>query len=282
MTTPLLLLTNDDGVSAPGLRALAEAVHGLADVVVVAPDTERSGASHSMTFHSMLRAQEVEPGRWAVSGTPVDCVYFGLLHVCERPPAIVLSGINHGFNLGTDVFYSGTLAAAAEARLRGFHGVAVSLERGVDPRWSRRCVRGLVEALLDDPPPEPLLLNINVAHRDGEERAAPENIDAWSREQGVMVTRLGRRSYVDSVDCRTDPLGRPYYWIGGPPGVLRGRPGDDTWAVGQGMASVTPLRMDLTDPDPSAAQALLKRATGLRGVDPSTYDADAESSAQER
>ncbi len=270
MSTPLILVTNDDGVAAPGLRALVEALHGLGQVLVSAPDGERSGSSHAMTFHSMLRAHEVESGRWAVSGTPVDCVYFGLLHLCDRPPSLVVSGVNAGYNLGTDVFYSGTVGGAAEAHLRGIDAMAVSVERGVDARWVRHCVRALAEQLLAREH-SPMLLNVNVPHDPGQERAAPDVIDAASRARGVMLTRLGRRSYQDAVDRRTDPLGRPYYWIGGPPGELRGEVGDDTWAVAQGLVSVTPLRLDLSDPEPHDAQALLQRATRLRTVDPATY-----------
>ncbi|MCH9684749.1 MAG: 5'/3'-nucleotidase SurE [Deltaproteobacteria bacterium] len=264
----MLLVTNDDGVAAPGLRALAEAVHGLAEVIVCAPDGERSGSGHAMTFHSALRAREVEAGRWAVSGTPVDCVYFGLMHLCSRRPAAVLSGINAGFNLGTDVFYSGTVAAAAEGHLRGLNGIAASVERGTDPRWARRCVRQLVEALLERPPERPVLLNVNVGHTQGLEAAPAAQIDAAARAQQVMLTRLGHRTYRDAVDRRTDPYGQPYYWIGGPPGELTGQEGDDTWAVGRQLASVTPLRLDLTDPDPSAAHEWLARAAGPSMVAP--------------
>ncbi len=269
MSTPLLLVTNDDGVTAPGLRALVEAVHGLGEVIVSAPDTERSGSGHAMTFHSMLRARQVEPGRWAVGGTPVDCVYFGLMHLCPRPPAVVLSGINAGYNLGTDVFYSGTVAAAAEAHLRGLTGIAASVERGVDPRWARRCVRQLVEAVLSRPPTRPVLLNVNVPPAPGHATTPSGGIDAAARDQGVMPTRLGRRTYHDAVDCRTDPYGKPYYWIGGPPGALAGEDGDDTWAVARGLASVTSLALDLTDPDPQPAWELLARAVGSAIVDPS-------------
>ncbi len=271
MSTPLILVTNDDGVAASGLRALVEALHGLGDVIVSAPDAERSGSSHAMTFHSMLRAHEVEAGRWAVSGTPVDCVYFGMIHLSTRAPDLVVSGVNSGYNLGTDVFYSGTVGGAAEAHLRGVSAMAVSVERGVDARWARHCVRALASALLERRD-RPLLLNVNVPHVIGLENAAPEQIDARSRAQSVMLTRLGRRSYRDAVERRTDPLGRPYYWIGGPPGELRGKVGDDTWAVAEGLASVTPLLLDLTDPDPRDAVALLARAPGLRPVSLSAYD----------
>lgn len=278
MSRPLILVTNDDGVAAPGLRAMVEALHGLGDLLVSAPDAERSGSSHAMTFHSMLRAREVESGRWAVSGTPVDCVYFGLINLSDRPPDLVVSGINAGYNLGTDVFYSGTVGGAAEAHLRGTCAMAVSVERGVDARWARRCVRSLAQGLLARRDP-PLLLNVNVPHVPGLENAPPDRIDAASRDQAVMLTRLGHRSYQDAVDRRTDPLGRPYYWIGGPPGQLRGQVGDDTWAVAEGLCSVTSLRLDLSDPDPRAARALLHDVPDLRPVEPSAYEPAVESAS---
>lgn len=271
MSSPLILVTNDDGVSAAGLRALVDALHGLGDVLVAAPENERSGSSHAMTFHSMLRAREVEPRRWAVSGTPVDCVYFGLVHLCDHPPDLVVSGINAGYNLGTDVFYSGTVGGAAEAHLRGLNAMAVSIDRGVEGRWGRRCVRALAQRLLDHDGP-PMLLNVNVPHATGQQRAAADRIDAGSRAQSVMLTRLGRRSYLDAVERRTDPMGRPYYWIGGPPGELRGEVGDDTWAVSKGLVSVTPLRLDLSHPDPRDAEALLSRASELCVVGPDDLD----------
>ena len=129
MSKPLVLITNDDGVLAPGIRAVAEALRDFAEVVVAAPDRERSAASHSISLDRPLRVDEIEPGIYAIDGTPVDCVYLALLHLVPRKPALVVSGINNGFNLGSDVFYSGTVAGAVEAALRGVPALAVSLER---------------------------------------------------------------------------------------------------------------------------------------------------------
>lgn len=258
MARPLLLLTNDDGIAAPGLRALAEAVEDLGDVIVAAPDVERSGCGHAMTFNQTLRAQPAGPDRWAVGGTPADCVYFALHHVCARRPALVLSGVNAGLNLGTDVFYSGTFAGAAEGHLRGLSGIAVSVDRGVDPHQARSIVRELVGAWRPDDPP--VLLNVNVP-------AAPP-ASGGEHRPAVAITRLGRRTYHDAVDERRDPYGRPYYWIGGPPGQLRGRAGDDTWAVASGIVSVTPIRLQLDDPEPTTARALVERAVADRLVCP--------------
>src|SRR5436190_21502652 len=129
MTKPLVLLTNDDGVLAPGIRAVAEALRDFAEVVVAAPDRERSAASHSISLDRPLRVDQIEDGVFSIDGTPVDCVYLAVLHLVPRRPALVVSGINNGFNLGSDVFYSGTVAAALEAALRGVPAIAVSLER---------------------------------------------------------------------------------------------------------------------------------------------------------
>jgi 5'-nucleotidase len=251
---PLFLVTNDDGVLAPGLSALVEAVSGLGEVLVCAPETERSGSSHAITLHSHLRADPLHQGWWRVSGTPVDCVYLALLHLCPRPPALVLSGVNPGYNLGTDVFYSGTVGAAAEAYLRGVASIAVSTERTADPRWTKAIVTKLAEALLASS--HPMLLNVNVPPARRQARD-PAEIDAAAAEMEVVVTRLGPREYQDAVEPRTDPHGRPYYWIGGPPTAGVGAPGHDTWAVSQGKISVTPLEMDLTAPDLDAAHRLV-------------------------
>src|SRR5882724_5714984 len=127
MTRPLVLCSNDDGIEAPYLTALAAQIERFADVLVVAPERQRSAASHAITLHKPLRLTEVAPRRFALSGTPVDCVYVGMLKLCDRPPAVVVSGVNDGFNLGSDVFYSGTVAAAVEGALRGAAGIACSL-----------------------------------------------------------------------------------------------------------------------------------------------------------
>src|SRR5215470_17409778 len=134
MTRPLVLCSNDDGIESPYLTALADLIEEFADVLVVAPERQRSAASHAITLHKPLRLTEMAPGRYALSGTPVDCVYLGMLKLCDRPPAVVVSGINDGFNLGSDVFYSGTVAAAVEGALRGAAGIACSLgPRAHDP-----------------------------------------------------------------------------------------------------------------------------------------------------
>jgi 5'-nucleotidase len=249
---PLIVATNDDGVAASGLRVLVEAVTGLGDVIVCAPAEERSGSSHAITFHTHLRAESVREGWWRVSGTPVDCVYLAMHHLCGRFPDLVVSGVNAGYNLGSDVFYSGTVGAAAEAYLRGVSAIAVSAERGTDPVHAIPAVRRIAEAVLAGG--KPYLLNVNVPPVVGDH--APPGLDGGALP--IQVTRLGSRKYVDTVDSRTDPQGRTYYWIGGPPTRAEDREGDDTWAVANGRISVTPLEMDITAADLDPVRRLLE------------------------
>ncbi|TPV93968.1 MAG: 5'/3'-nucleotidase SurE [Myxococcales bacterium FL481] len=230
MTRPLILVSNDDGVYAPGIRVLAECAAEYGDVVVSAPQGEQSGSSHAITLHSHLRAKPVRDGWFGVSGTPVDSVYLGVLHLCPRPPDLVIAGINDGYNLGSDVIYSGTVGAAREGHLRGASALAVSVTRGHPPLAAVASVRRLLPALWE-------------RHRAGERHLLNVNVAAWEQEepQPVVVTTLGQRRYVDRVEKRLDLQGQPYYWIGGPPDLADDRPGEDTHAVAQGYVSVTPI-----------------------------------------
>jgi 5'-nucleotidase len=233
---PLILLSNDDGVRAPGIRALAEALDGLGDVVVAAPDRERSAASHAISLDHPLRVEEVEPGFFAIDGTPVDCVYLALHHLVPRKPDLCLSGINNGFNLGSDIFYSGTVGAALEAALRGVPAVAISLERKMPQDFSHAAAfaRDFVADLLARGPAaiEPAtFLNLNLPA---------------GQVRGVRVTCMGRRIYRDQVSVREDLRGRSYYWIGGPEQKGEDVADSDCTAVADGMASVTPIGLDLT------------------------------------
>src|SRR4051794_23807154 len=188
---PLVLCSNDDGVESPMLVALADAIGVFADVLVVAPERQRSAASHAITLHKPLRLTEVAPRRYALSGTPVDCVYLAMLKLCDRPPAVVVSGINEGHNLGADVFYSGTVAAAVEGALRGAAGVAISVASRVDdPAHAVRFGAAVVRAAIAEPAPRGTVLNVNIpAH-------ATDDYE-W--------TSLGKRLYADDVSERTDP-----------------------------------------------------------------------------
>ncbi len=236
---PLILLSNDDGVAAPGIRAMREALGGMGEVIVAAPDRERSAASHSISLDRPLRVDEIEPGVYAIDGTPVDCVYLGLLHLVPRRPALVVSGINNGFNLGSDVFYSGTVAAAVEGALRGVPALAVSLERRRPQDFSHAAsfARSLAAEIVRRGAgalPQASLLSVNVP---------------GGPIRGYQVTFLGRRVYRDQVEVRRDLRDRSYYWIGGPEENATDLPGSDCSAVRAGLASVTPLDLDLTHAD---------------------------------
>jgi 5'-nucleotidase len=236
MNRPLILVTNDDGVMAPGIRAAAEVLREIGDVMICAPDRERSAASHALTLDRPLRVDEIEPGVHAVDGTPADCSYLALLHLCPRKPDLCVSGINNGYNLGSDVFYSGTVAGAVEAALRDVPAIAISLERRSpqDFRPAAEFLRSLAAEAIERGSggiPSAALLSVNVPH---------------GRVVGWRVTFLGRRVYRDQVDVRQDLRGRSYYWIGGPEDNATDLPGSDCSAVREGLASVTPLGLDLT------------------------------------
>jgi 5'-nucleotidase len=229
-----VLLSNDDGVQAAGLRALA-AAFGDDEVWVVAPDREQSASSHAISLHRPLRIVEVEPRWYAVDGTPTDAVYMALnLLMRDRPPDVVVSGVNHGPNLGNDVLYSGTVAAAMEGALLGRHAIAVSLASPPphDFADAARFAVGLARTLVARRPPAPVLLNVNVPR---------------GTVRGYRFTRLGRRNYGNAVVEGTDPRGRKYYWIGGDPAKHDDLPASDCNAVlDEGIVSVTPIHLDLS------------------------------------
>jgi 5'-nucleotidase len=235
---PLILVSNDDGVAAAGIVALREALAGFADVYTVAPQLEQSAKSHSITLHHPLRFHEVEPRVWAVDGTPADCVYvaFFLPDLLPRKPDLVVSGINHGPNLGNDVHYSGTVAAAREGTLRGVPSIAFS-NSSSDMEGAAQYAKRFCKQLLGTTAPEgqTVLLNVNFP-------PVPP--------KGVRATRLGLRLYADEVEVRDDPRGRHYLWIGGP-GHVQSHPveGADTEALDEGLISITPLSIEATQPD---------------------------------
>lgn len=235
---PLVLLANDDGVGAAGLMALRDALLEHADVVVCAPEQNQSATSHSLSLHRILRLRPVAPAVFSVDGTPADCVYVALhsgTRVLPRRPDLAVSGMNHGLNLGVDVFYSGTVAAAREAALRGIPSMAVSADgkadRAAAARLGAKLALSALAAFQRSPVKPAPLLNVNVP---------PGN--AWT----VRGTRLGARLYAEDVDYRRDPRGGEYLWIGGAGAVRHDHvPGSDTEAYDEGVASVTPLSLDL-------------------------------------
>ena len=232
-----LLVTNDDGIHAPALQRLRESLASLGRVIVVAPDRDQSATSHSLTLHRPFRIHRHGEDVYSVDGTPTDCVVTAWYGLLEQPPDVVISGINHGPNMGEDVFYSGTVAAAIEGTLQGAPSVSVSLVTRelcdfVEPA---KFVARLVRQVLDHGLPRRQLLNVNLPHRP------------WSDVRGVQITRLGSRVYKDTLVKKVDPRGRDYYWIGGEDPVWESVEGTDFHAVSEGRISVTPLRLDLTD-----------------------------------
>lgn len=232
----LILVTNDDGVHSPGIVVLAEALSDLGRVVVVAPDRERSAVGHSLTLHHPLRAEEIRPGVFAVDGTPTDCVNLGIHGLLDRRPDLIVSGINRGGNLGDDITYSGTVAAALEATLMGVSALALSLEgssfRAEDFRPAASFAVGLAAEVFARGLPPDTFLNVNFPP------LAP---------LGVRLTRQGKRRYGDVVVEKIDPRGRKYYWIGVGELGFEEAEGTDFAAVHKGYISITPLHLDLTN-----------------------------------
>jgi len=231
-----ILVSNDDGIHAPGIQCLARHLRTVADVRVVAPDRDRSGASNSLTLVHPLRAQELENGDMGVDGTPTDCVHLAITGLLDREPDLVISGINAGANMGDDVLYSGTVAAAMEGRFLGLPAIAVSL---VGPRLQHydaaaRVVLNLLDRLHRVPLPAATILNVNVPDLPFEDI------------RGVQATRLGHRHKSEPVVKASDPRGRPIYWVGPAGPEQDAGPGTDFFAVREGYVSVTPIQVDLT------------------------------------
>ncbi|MHB1354235.1 MAG: 5'/3'-nucleotidase SurE [Thiobacillus sp.] len=231
-----ILLSNDDGYFAPGLAALAEALAPLAEVTVVAPERDRSGASNSLTLDRPLMLRQAPSGFYYVNGTPTDCVHLAVTGMLDHLPDMVISGINHGANMGDDTIYSGTVAAATEGYLLGIPSIAVSLanHNAVYFDSAARVVGDLVRRLQNNPPTEPTLLNVNVPDR------------AWDAVKGIRVTRLGKRHKAESVVKTSNPRGQTVYWVGAAGAAQDAGEGTDFHAVADGYVSITPLQMDLT------------------------------------
>ena len=231
-----ILLSNDDGYFAPGLAGLAQALMPLAEVTVVAPERDRSGASNSLTLDRPLMLRQAPGGFYYVNGTPTDCVHLAVTGMLDHMPDMVISGINHGANMGDDTIYSGTVAAATEGYLLGIPSIAVSLASHNAQYFdtAARVVVDLVQRTQAQPPTEPMLLNVNVPDR------------VWGEVAGLAVTRLGKRHKAESVVKTTNPRGQTVYWVGAAGAAQDAGEGTDFHAVAQGHVSITPLQMDLT------------------------------------
>ncbi len=231
-----ILVSNDDGVSAPGIRALAKELAEFAEIEVVAPDRNRSGASNSLTLNRPVRIFQADNGYYSVEGTPTDCVHISLTGFIKSKVDMVVSGINEGANLGDDVLYSGTVAAAMEGRYLGFPAIAVSMVGHNIQHYDTGAViaRQLVEKLSKNSLPSQTILNVNVPDLP------------LDQIRGFQVTRLGSRHNSEPVVEQLDPRGKPIYWIG-PPGMeADAGPGTDFDAVKNGYISITPLHLDMT------------------------------------
>jgi 5'-nucleotidase len=235
-----ILVSNDDGIHAPGIRALAAAMEGLGDVVVVAPDSERSAVGHAITLTDPIKTREVrESGGFvghAVGGTPADSVKLAVCALLPEPPDLVVSGINLGPNAGIAVIYSGTVSAATEGTILGIPSMAVSLNTFRDPLWdtAARVARDLAERLVRDPLPKGVLLNVNVPNLP------------FGELRGFAVTRMAPSRFVETFDKRADPRGNIYYWMDGYLEPEGDPAGTDLHAVANGWVSMTPIHFDLT------------------------------------
>jgi 5'-nucleotidase len=235
MQERLILITNDDGCWAPGLAALGRAASRFGRVVTVSPDRNRSAVSSAMSLNDILRIHELGEDRYACTGTPVDCVLIGVRAVLKRKPDWVLSGVNHGFNLGEDVFYSGTVGAAFEGAQQGGRCAAFSIDTRGDLAVAETWVGRFLERWESMELPANRIWNVNLPAGE---------------PKGFRLTGQDTRKYHDQVEERVDPRKAPYFWIGGELGpTYSQRPGSDAEAVLGGWASVTPLRLDLACPE---------------------------------
>ena len=265
---PFILVTNDDGIQSPGIKLLADALCDLGEVLVVAPSRQQSAVSRKITLSEPLRVLSVGSNRVAVSGTPADSVFVALHHLCKRPPDLVVSGVNLGGNLGTDLHYSGTVAGALEATMQGISALAISqllpkdgqtpadnreeaqkanwwdpIAEGVNPsqvellRHAAAFATELARHVLRNPLPAGVALNVNLPPRES------------SR---FRWTRIGQRAYRGDIVERSDPRGIPYYWIGGEPDDLDEPPKTDSSTIFRGEISISPVRVDWNSPRPSA------------------------------
>lgn len=234
---PLILVSNDDGVDSKGIKYLAKAMGNLGRVVVAAPDGQRSAASHSITLHRPLRVNRLRPDVYSIDGTPTDCIMLAVHELLDERPSLVVSGINHGPNLGDDVHYSGTVSAAYEAGIIGIPAIAFSLMMN-DGKYFQTAAdfaRRLARKVLADGLPEGVILNVNVPD------LPPGKIG------GVEFTKQGKRDWGDIIVEKVDPRGKKYYWISGDETAFTDIENSDCNAVLRGAISITPLRVDITD-----------------------------------
>ncbi|MBT8297095.1 MAG: 5'/3'-nucleotidase SurE [Maribacter sp.] len=244
MQKPLILVTNDDGINAPGLRSLIRFMAEIGDVIVVAPDSPQSGMGHAITLDSTLYSSKIEVGEkdgalaeYSCSGTPADCVKLALQELLDRRPDICISGINHGSNASINVIYSGTMSAAIEAGIEGIPAIGFSL---CDYKWhadfesSGDAVKRIVREALKNTMPKGVVLNVNIPKMNGES------------PNGIRICRQARANWKEKFDKRTNPMGKDYYWLTGEFELLDKGEDTDIWALSNGFVSVVPTQFDLT------------------------------------
>ena len=234
---PLILVSNDDGVYSDGIRILGKALQKLGRVVIVAPDQERSAASHSLTLHRPLRVEKIKTDIYSVDGTPTDCITLAVHEILEQRPAILVSGINKGANLGDDVHYSGTVSAAIEGGIMGIPSMAISMMPGENYHYNTAAefaVR-LARKVLKEGLPAGVILNVNVPNLPS------------AKIKGFQFTKQGKRDYGDIIAERIDPRGKRYYWIGGNMAGFSNIPGSDCNATLANHVSITPINVNLTE-----------------------------------
>lgn len=243
---PLILVTNDDGVGSRGISVLTQHLKRLGRVVIVAPDQERSAASHSITLHRPLRINNIAPDSYSVDGTPTDCVMLGIHEILKRMPDLIVSGINHGGNMGDDVHYSGTVSAAIEGGILGVKSIAVSLvmDNGKNFEVAASFALRLARQVFEHGLSPGIILNANVPDLPAD------------KIRGCVVVKQGKRNYGGIISERVDPRKKKYYWIGGDQACFEDIEASDCNAVRDGFISITPLRVNMTDH--SAMEALMK------------------------
>lgn len=234
---PVILLTNDDGINSEGLHILSSELKNVGEVYIIAPDRERSAASHSLTLHRPLRVDRLSERVFSVDGTPVDCVYLGVNGLLETRPSLVASGINKGGNMGEDILYSGTVSAAMEGMILGIPSFAISITGRSDFHFesAARFAKRLADFMLKQKLPQNTLLNVNVPNLP------------WNMIKGFKITRQGKRRFNNKIVEKIDPRGRKYYWIGGESLAPEPIEESDYLAVKEGYISITPLHLDLTN-----------------------------------
>jgi len=239
---PLILVTNDDGISAPGIKALVEVMQTLGEVIVVAPDKPQSGMGHAITINSTLRIEKVKihgaKAEYSCTGTPVDCVKIAVNKILHRKPDLCVSGINHGSNMSINVIYSGTMSAAVEGAIEGIPSVGFSLcNHSIDANFnaSKKIVKSIAQNILKNKMPKDVCLNVNIPDLE------------YDKIKGIKVCRQARANWIEELDERLDPSGKPYFWLTGKfDNYDKGKNDTDVWALDNNYVSVVPTQFDMT------------------------------------